>query len=167
MSDAPDRPKTSAYDQRRYARLHAAFLAVCEAAPEQKRQRLDEVAGTDLRLRSELEQLLLSDEKSVPYLLRSRLAQSVPGSSGREFGEQLESAEALALGSHVGGYRIVKQIGAGGMGVIYLAEQNHPSREVALKVIHPVAVSQEAVLRFKHEAQMLARLNHPFIAQIY
>lgn len=167
MSDAPDRPKTIAYDRRRYARLQAAFLAVCEASPDQKWQRLDEVAGTDLRLRSELEQLLLSDEKSVPHLLRSRLAQSEAGSSGREFGDQLESAEALALGSRVGGFRIVRKIGAGGMGVIYLAEQDHPSREVALKVIHPVAVSQEAVLRFEHEAQMLARLNHPFIAQIY
>ncbi len=53
------------------------------------------------------------------------------------------------------------------MGTVYEAEQDNPRRTVALKVIRPGLVSPELVKRFSHEAQILARLQHPGIAQVY
>jgi non-specific serine/threonine protein kinase/serine/threonine-protein kinase len=68
----------------------------------------------------------------------------------------------------IGAYRILRRIGEGGMGVVYEAEQQHPKRAVALKVIRGGAyVDEHAVRLFHREAQALARLKHPGIAAIY
>ena len=81
-------------------------------------------------------------------------------------------AEAMAvspstLPARIGRYRIVRLIGEGGMGAVYEAEQDHPRRTVALKVIKPGLASPELLRRFAQEAQALGRLQHPGIAQIY
>lgn len=66
------------------------------------------------------------------------------------------------------GYRILRRLGEGGMGVVYLAEKTEPFvRQVALKVMHASLGSETARLRFRLEQEMLARLTHPNIAQIY
>jgi serine/threonine protein kinase len=67
----------------------------------------------------------------------------------------------------IGGYRITRIIGSGGMGTVYLAEQEHPNRTVALKVINPGVASQHLLRRFDHEADILGKLQHPGIAQVY
>jgi serine/threonine protein kinase len=68
----------------------------------------------------------------------------------------------------IGEYRVLRKIGEGGMGVVYEAEQQHPKRAVALKVIRGGAyVDEQAVRLFHREAQALARLKHPGIAAIY
>ena len=67
----------------------------------------------------------------------------------------------------VGSYRILEPIGAGGMGVVYRAEQENPRRVIALKVIRAGITSASMLRRFKDEAQLLGRLHHPGIAQIY
>ncbi len=67
----------------------------------------------------------------------------------------------------IGRYRIVRRIADGGMGSVFEAEQDHPRRRVALKVIRADLASHEIRRRFAHEAQILARLQHPGIAQIY
>ena len=68
----------------------------------------------------------------------------------------------------IGDFRIVRYLGAGGMGVVYEAEQQHPKRLVALKVIRGGRyVDETAVRLFRREAQVLARLKHPAIAAIY
>jgi WD40 repeat protein/predicted Ser/Thr protein kinase len=67
----------------------------------------------------------------------------------------------------VGRYRVLRLLGEGGMGIVYEAEQDNPRRPVALKVIRPGAVSPALLKRFGHEAQILGRLHHPGIAQIY
>ena len=71
------------------------------------------------------------------------------------------------IGSRIGSYRIVEVLGRGGMGVVYLAEQEKPRREVAMKVIRPGLTGQERLRRFEHEVQVLGRLQHPAVAQIY
>jgi predicted Ser/Thr protein kinase len=76
-------------------------------------------------------------------------------------------AAAGAATDHIGRYRIVGVVGEGGMGTVYEAEQDNPRRPVALKVIRPGLVSPALVKRFEHEAQILGRLHHPGIAQIY
>lgn len=66
-----------------------------------------------------------------------------------------------------GSYTILETLGEGGMGVVYLAEQQRPKRVVALKVIRPGFFGPKTLRRFELEAQTLARLQHPGIAQIY
>ena len=66
------------------------------------------------------------------------------------------------------GYRIIQKIGAGGMSVVYLAEQQSLHREVALKVMRPVVADESHTIeRFEHEAKTIAQLYHPNIMSIY
>jgi eukaryotic-like serine/threonine-protein kinase len=67
----------------------------------------------------------------------------------------------------IGRYRVLRLLGAGGMGVVYEAEQEEPRRAVALKVIRSIWASPELLRRFQQESQALARHHHPGIAQIY
>jgi len=67
----------------------------------------------------------------------------------------------------LGHYRILRVLGEGGMGTVYEAEQEHPKRTVALKVIRAGLLSPQLLRRFEHESQVLARLQHPGIAQVY
>ncbi len=77
------------------------------------------------------------------------------------------SATRLRVAERIGNYHIKRTIGCGGMGTVYEAIQEHPRRPVALKVMNPDAVSRSALRRFEHESQLLARLRHPGIAQVY
>ena len=71
------------------------------------------------------------------------------------------------LATRIGRYRILRRHGEGGMGTVYEAEQDNPRRTVALKVIRPGLLSSELLDRFSHEAQILGRLQHTGIAQVY
>ncbi len=80
------------------------------------------------------------------------------------------SVNAPGLGKHrrIGPWRLLELLGEGGMGAVYLAEQDEPVyRRVALKVIKPGMDSREVLARFDSERQALARLNHPGIATIF
>jgi tetratricopeptide (TPR) repeat protein/predicted Ser/Thr protein kinase len=71
-------------------------------------------------------------------------------------------------GTRIGGYKIVRELGRGGMGVVYEAQQDHPRRAVALKVIRGGQfVDDQRIKLFQREAQALARLRHPCIGAIY
>jgi len=75
---------------------------------------------------------------------------------------------SLASGTRIGSYELVRQIGAGGMGEVYAATDNRLKRQVAIKVLPAAFVaSPDRVARFRREAEVLAALNHPHIAQIY
>jgi len=75
---------------------------------------------------------------------------------------------ALAPGTRIGPYEISAQIGAGGMGEVYRATDTDLKRQVAIKVLpESVASDAERLARFQREAEVLAALNHPHIAQIY
>jgi tetratricopeptide (TPR) repeat protein/predicted Ser/Thr protein kinase len=67
----------------------------------------------------------------------------------------------------IGRYRIIRLLGEGGMGAVYEVEQDQPRRNVALKVIRAAWASPDMLRRFELESQMLGRLHHPGIAQIY
>ena len=80
--------------------------------------------------------------------------------------ESSEHAPAR-IPEQIGHYRIKRIIAAGGMGVVYEAIQEHPRRTVALKIVKQGIASRSALRRFEYESQILARLRHPGIAQIY
>ena len=76
-----------------------------------------------------------------------------------------ETARATALPERIGPYRILGLLGEGGMGRVYLAQEAHPQREVALKVMR--GVSPAALERFRREIALLAQLEHPGIVRLY
>ena len=78
-----------------------------------------------------------------------------------------ETATALEVGTAIGPYVLREQIGEGGMGLVFVAEQTHPvRRKVALKVIKPGMDSRQVVARFEAERQALALMGHPNIAKV-
>jgi serine/threonine protein kinase/Tfp pilus assembly protein PilF len=74
---------------------------------------------------------------------------------------------AAPLPATIGPFRIVRELGRGGMGIVYLAEQDRPRRRVAIKVLRPGVATPTMFRRFEHEADLLGRLTHPGIAQIH
>ena len=75
---------------------------------------------------------------------------------------------SIPLGTRIGSYEVVAALGAGGMGEVYRARDTRLHRDVALKILPEIFASDpERLARFEREAQVLASLNHPHIAQIY
>lgn len=82
-------------------------------------------------------------------------------------GEPIPPAGSFAAGDRVGPVTIVRLIGAGGMGLVYEATQDSPARRVAVKLLRAGATLSEIARRFFQEADFLARLQHPHIAQVH
>ncbi len=139
--------------------VEALFQQAADMEPKERGAFLNEQCAGDPDLRAAVEELLDFDAKaqSVPDFLHSPAVVRAMLPLPREPGLPL----------HIGRYRILRRHGEGGMGTVYEAEQDNPRRTVALKVIRPGLVSPELVKRFSHEAQILARLQHSGIAQVY
>jgi len=141
-------------DLHRAQRAEVLFLSAAAMEPEARRAFLDGLAEDDRDLEGEVLSLLEHHDASSGFL-------STPAVDLEDV------ATTRTQPAHIGGYRIVDELGEGGMGVVYLAEQEHPRRTVALKVLRPGIASPRSLRRFEHEAQVLARLQHPCIAQVY
>jgi eukaryotic-like serine/threonine-protein kinase len=91
------------------------------------------------------------------------------GAIGRELSEELDLRVSWPGGTRIGQYAIVREIGRGGMGTVYLAERadGQFQQQVALKVLRPGLETGDVVRRFAQERQILAALHHPAIAQLY
>jgi WD40 repeat protein/predicted Ser/Thr protein kinase len=140
------------------AAVEALFQQAADLPPEQRAAFLDCQCDGDVDLRAAVEDLLRFDAK----------AQSAPGFLQSPAADVRATLPlSMAVPASFGRYRILRICGEGGMGVVYEAEQDNPRRTVALKVISPGLVSLEHAKRFGHEAQILARLQHPGIAQVY
>jgi len=88
--------------------------------------------------------------------------------SGRRLAGRGDRSETDPLvGQEIGCYHIESVLAAGGMGTVYLAEQQQPHRLVALKLLRAGIASDSALRRFEYEAEILARLRHPNVAEIY
>lgn len=99
-----------------------------------------------------------------------RLAQrkQLTSSANKIWGDGSEAMRELPAGYLVGGvFKIVRPIGEGGMGVVYLAQHQSLGQQYALKVLSPDAVNEQNWLRFQAEARILARLKHPTLVQVY
>jgi serine/threonine protein kinase len=122
---------------------------------------LSKACGEDKSLRDDVESLLSHREALPADFMRP----PAPG-RGMSILRGLEAPD-LHIGKEVGKYRIKSVIASGGMGTVYLAEQENPKRDVALKVMRTGIASRSAMRRFEYESQILAKLRHPNIAQIH
>jgi eukaryotic-like serine/threonine-protein kinase len=140
--------------------LHQAMAL----APEQRPEFLDAACGSDADLRAELNSLLLVGEDLSDEFLKSPLR----GVLEREIGE-IESASALAAGQiFAQRFELVRKLGEGGMGQVWLAEQVAPvRRQVAVKLIKAGMYDEAVVQRFQSERQSLAIMDHPAIAKVF
>ena len=133
----------------------------CEAIEKQSPTKLQEFLNSacdgDAELRAQLDSLLDSHREAGSFLGGA--------SSGDPMRYHPSSMELP--GTTIGPYRLLEPIGEGGMGVVYLAEQQQPvQRRVALKIIKPGMDTRQVVARFDAERQALARMDHPHIARI-
>jgi serine/threonine protein kinase len=120
---------------------------------------LDAACGQDAQLRAEVEELLAHDEAAASFLNLSARPdlQAIVA----------ESAVAECPGTVIGPYKLLEQIGEGGFGVVFMAEQQEPiRRKVALKVLKPGMDTRQVVARFEAERQALALMDHPNIAGV-
>jgi serine/threonine protein kinase/Tfp pilus assembly protein PilF len=126
-------------------------------SPAERARYLSEVCGQEAGLRDEVERLLGAAAGAGPFLEMSK--PTAP------FVEDAPVAEGP--GSRIGPYTILEQLGEGGMGVVFSAEQTEPlRRKVALKIIKPGMDSRRVIARFENERQALALMDHPNIARV-
>ena len=108
----------------------------------------------------------MADPKTPDHHDEETIASSLDAGKPASTVASSEHAPAR-IPEQIGHYRIKRIIAAGGMGVVYEAIQEHPRRTVALKIVKQGIASRSALRRFEYESQILARLRHPGIAQIY
>jgi serine/threonine protein kinase/tetratricopeptide (TPR) repeat protein len=91
------------------------------------------------------------------------------GAAGFRLGEELaRGGMGVVSGDTIGPYRLLEQIGEGGFGIVFMAEQTHPvRRQVALKVLKPGMDTRQVIARFEAERQALALMDHPHVARVF
>jgi eukaryotic-like serine/threonine-protein kinase len=143
--------------------LHQAM----RLSPEERTRFLDQACPSDPALRAEVESLLLADERVRSTFMQSR-PQNRRGTDGPEEG-QIDSGHALQAGQiFAERFQLVGELGEGGMGQVWLAEQSSPvRRQVALKLIKAGMYDKAVVQRFQAERQSLAIMDHPAIAKVF
>ncbi|MBI2826104.1 MAG: protein kinase [Planctomycetia bacterium] len=135
------------------------FLKAMEIpSPEDRRAYLDDACRGDDTLRGQVEALIAAGEQAGSFL------ESPPPGVTR-VADSSELSERP--GSVIGPYKLLEQIGEGGMGVVFMAEQQIPvRRKVALKLIKPGMDTRQVIARFEAERQALAVMDHPNIARV-
>jgi serine/threonine protein kinase len=144
----------------RWQQVKLLFNRAMECEPAARAAFLTEHGGEDLELRREVESLLASADES------GRTLQTPAARLTGDFPE--EDGAAAMVGQHVGPYRLVREIGWGGMGTVYEAVRADEAfrKRVAIKVVRREMATQLVLRRFRHERQILAELNHPNIASL-
>ena len=141
-----------------WQRIQSIFLATADIPFLERDHVLGELCGGDLELRYEVESLLFADSGSAMTI----------DSAIRGVASTIIETPAL-IGERLGVYRIVREIGRGGMGSVYLARRDDEeyTKDVALKVVKRGMNTPDVLRRFREERQILANLDHPYIARLF
>ncbi|MGO8925313.1 MAG: protein kinase domain-containing protein, partial [Limisphaerales bacterium] len=135
------------------------FEAIEKATPEERAAFLDGACGHDPLLRQRVEELLANHFEPDTFMREPAVdaaSAAVPVAPISE-----------SPGSRIGRYKLLEKIGEGGMGVVYMAQQEEPvRRRVALKIIKLGMDTKQVVARFEAERQALALMDHPNIAKV-
>src|SRR5262249_7230643 len=131
--------------------------ALDKATDEERAAYLQEACAGDAKLRRRVEVLLRAHAEPDDILDPPEAAVATVD----------EAPLAERTGTRIGPYRLLQQLGEGGMGTVYMAEQEEPvKRRVALKIIKAGMDSQRVIARFEAERQALAMMDHPHIAKV-
>jgi eukaryotic-like serine/threonine-protein kinase len=144
------------------------FLAALDRQPAERGALLDEACAGDAALRRQVEALLRVHDEPDSLLDLPRIPLNLPGEGPPPDPDAtLDPSMNEQPGSMIGPYKLLQEIGHGGMGVVYMAEQTEPvERRVALKIIKPGMDTRQVIARFDAEEQALAMMDHPNIARV-
>lgn len=142
----------------RFRQVRNLFEAALEKQPVERGVFVCEAARSDEDLRGEVERMLDAHHRVVTFLDGSVAAPA-----------ELRTDPRRMEGRHLSPYEILREIGRGGMGTVYLARRDDGlfQQQVAIKVVTPESAGGEIVQRFEQEREILASLEHPNIARIY
>jgi serine/threonine protein kinase/tetratricopeptide (TPR) repeat protein len=133
------------------------LAAIDEHTPEQWPAFVEQACAGDVRLRAKVEKLLQAQCEMGSFHEASRSAQFAT----------VDYPITERPGTVIGPYKLLEQIGEGGFGIVFMAEQQQPiRRQVALKVLKPGMDTKEVIARFESERQALALMDHPHIARV-
>lgn len=109
------------------------------------------------------------DSESMKAELKQLLRAHEPDSDFLEFpvSEHDDASSSPLIGKKLGAFTLVRRLGSGGMGVVFEAAQEEPSRRVAIKLLQPGRHHEKMLWRFRHESEILARMQHRGVAQVY
>jgi serine/threonine protein kinase/Tol biopolymer transport system component len=121
---------------------------------------LTSASGDDADLRAEVDELLSEADRPNKFLSESDFALSAH--------LLIEDLTESVIGEKFGAYTLIRSIGRGGMGEVYLAQDERLGRKVAIKLLpRPLIEDEQRILRFKHEARAASAISHPNVAHIY
>ncbi len=127
---------------------------------DQRRAFLDQACARDAAMRRRLDEMLAALPEAEQFFAEGAAALEMP--------TQVAIAVSEKPGDRIGRYKLLQQIGEGGCGVVYMAEQEEPvRRRVALKVIKLGMDTKSVIARFEAERQALALMDHPNIAKVF
>jgi serine/threonine protein kinase len=136
------------------------FAEALQLPPSERDSYLERACAGDGEMHQRVQGLLRMHEQAGDFLEKAPPEAPRPGPPPATVGEE--------VGDQIGRYKLFQQIGEGGCGVVYLAEQEEPvRRRVALKVIRPGMDTKSVVARFEAERQALALMDHPSIAKVF
>src|SRR4051794_32273271 len=159
----------------RWQQIEAVFQSAIDLSPHEREKYLESVCGADSDLRSEVGRLLSSADSAEDFIESPVWTDSsfFNSSAKKLISDSLENEVDLPnadefIGSKIGVYQLVSEIGRGGMGAVFLANRadGEFSQKVAIKLIKRGMDSEFIVKRFKHERQILASFEHPYIARL-
>jgi non-specific serine/threonine protein kinase/serine/threonine-protein kinase len=144
-------------DEKNWLNVKEIFLAALEKNEKSRSEYLDEICADNSDLREEIESLLASHEEIEDFIEKPVFQVGEVFTNGANHTEK-----------HFGNYKIIREIGAGGMGAVFLAQRSDGEfdQQVAIKIIRQAIAEAEIINRFKRERQILASLNHPNIAKL-
>src|SRR5947207_5121824 len=147
------------------------FNAALQLPANERVGYLSETCRGDVQLHSHVAALLEAHERAGAFLqepINRPPAPSIAGAARQANGDRNQLAPMGKIsGDHVGRYKLLEQIGEGGCGIVYMAEQEEPvRRRVALKVIKLGMDTKQVIARFEAERQALAMMDHPNIATV-
>ena len=139
----------------------AIFHVACEITSKDARAAyLEQVCGENQVLKARVLELLRADEEKANFLGHAAVRPTLTS-------ENQAAPPTKETEKTIGPYKILQEVGEGGMGVVYMAEQTRPvRRRVALKIIKPGMDSAQIIARFEAERQALAMMDHPNIARV-
>ncbi len=137
------------------------FAALDKQSPAERMAFLDQACAADVDLRQRVERMLAAQAAAGSFLEQPAIG------SETDTRHPIPDTLAEGPGTVIGPYKLLQQIGEGGMGVVFMAEQSEPlQRMVALKIIKPGMDTRQVIARFEAERQALAMMDHPNIARV-